>query len=145
MHLQHQSDLCHALEDGSDVAHVRDAGVGVRRGACRIQLAANDPRSARAADFGRICAVGEIERHERLEPGADRQRCDDALTVSERERGGGHRRAQVRHDDRAGEARSRERQHRPQCGPVAQVQVPVIRLAQHQIAVTCRLRSSVCQ
>ena len=132
MHLQHHADLGHARQRRVDAAHVGDAGVGVRGRTGRIELAADDACGLGARDLLGRRGVGQVQRHERLERGAGRQPCADALAVLERLARRGHRRVQVRHDDGAREARGGERQHRGQRRTVAQVHVPVVGTPQHQ-------------
>jgi len=71
-------------------------------------------------------AVGEVQRHQRLEFHAVRQRRQYALAVAERHFGGRHRRLEVRHHDRACETACAIRQHRAQIVAVAQMQMPVV-------------------
>jgi hypothetical protein len=73
-----------------------------------------------------IGIVGQVERHQRLELHAFRQRGQDALAVGGGGRGRGDRRLQVRHHDRARELARGMRQHAGQRRAVAQVQVPVV-------------------
>ena len=56
-----------------------------------------------AGDFGGRGIVGQVQRHQRLERQPGRHGVQDTVPVGQGLIGGGHRRAQVRHDDGAGE------------------------------------------
>ena len=99
------------------------------------------PLALRAIDFRRLGAIGQIQRHQRLELRIRRQRGEDSLAVGQRQRSGRDRRLEIGHDDGAREARRREGQHRAQCRAIPQVQMPVVGAAQVSV-LTCGARCS---
>ena len=79
-----------AREAARDARH---AGVRIRGRARRVELdAVHAARELGARDLLRRRVVGEIERHQRLEVRALRQRAEDALAVVQRLLRGAHRR-----------------------------------------------------
>ena len=127
VNLQDEAELAHASQHRLELADVGDAGVGVRGGAGRVEFEAVDQAAGlRALDFRRGGAVGQVQRHQRLELHARRQRRQDALAVGERQLRRRDRRFQIRHHDGACETRRGEGQDGAQRLAVAQMQVPVI-------------------
>ena len=139
VHLQHEPVLGHRFERGPDLLDRGHAGVGVRRRARRVELGADDEAAGlRLADLVGRRAVGQVQRHLRLECQAGRDRCEDACPIRGERGRGRHRRLQVGHHQRAAELPCREGQHGRQLRAVAQVQVPVVGPAQRQ-----RLRGGI--
>ena len=125
----HQQD--HALALGrlqhpGDLPEIGDAGVAVGGGARGIELDRRDAGRARPAHLVGRGAVGQVERHQRLERRARGQGLEDPPAVGERLLDPDDRRPEVRHDDRPRELASAVRQHRGEGGAVAQMQVPVV-------------------
>ncbi len=130
VHQERHADLFHAREHGIDLADIGDARGGIRGGVRRVELRAREYAVAEPVlEIVRIGRVGEIAGHQRRERRAGGKRRHDALAIGDRVRGGGDRRHQIRHHDRAGEMPRRERQHGRQHGAVAHMQVPVVRPA----------------
>jgi hypothetical protein len=84
----------------------------------------------RARDFFGPRHVRQVQRHERLEARAFRQRGNDAFPVLERGCRRRYRRTQVRHDDGAREAPRGIGENRAHVLAVAQVHVPVVGASQ---------------
>ena len=136
---QRHADALEGLKhrgDGADRAH---AGIRVGGGASRVQLDGGQHALAVAQlQIGRVAGFGQIGRHQRREsclrgPVSALAHCrQDPIAVGPCVRGGGDRGAQVGHHDGAGELPRRGRGHHLQQRTVAQVHVPVIRLANRQ-------------
>ena len=104
------------------------------------------PASRARRDLVRRRVVGQVQRHQRLEracPAGSAARMRSA--VVQRQRGGGHRRLQVGHDDGARELARGVRQHRAHRVAVAQVQVPVVGAGQRQRRSSCRIVAALLQ
>ena len=130
VHQKRHADLFHALEHAHDFAVVGDAEGRIGRGMRRIKLHAGEHAVAKAAlDVVGIGVVGEITGHQRLEFRALRHRRHDPLAIGDAVRRGAHRRHQVRHQNGTAEILRRKGQHRLEHFAVANVQVPVVRLA----------------
>jgi hypothetical protein len=128
VHQQRQAELLHFLQRVEAARDARHAGVRMRGRARGVELhAVHASGKLGARDLLGRRVLGQVQRHQRLEGGAVGQCAQDPLAVIERLVGGAHRRLQVRHDDRAGEAARAVGEHRSQRRPVAQVQVPVVR------------------
>ena len=131
VHLQRHADFAHAGEHVVDARDVRDAGIGIRGRAGRVELEAVDEAARLGAiHFRRLGAIGEIERHQRLERRAGGQRIEDALRYAAASAvvvTGGLRFGMM--IARANRSR-REGQHRAQRVAVPNVEVPVVRLPQ---------------
>ncbi|MCY1274369.1 hypothetical protein D9M70_229910 [compost metagenome] len=128
VHQQRQPFALHRFQRAIAAADIGHAGIAVGGGPRRVQLDAMH----KAAGLGRddllgAGVVGQVQRHQRLELHAGRQRGQDAGAVGLRLRHRGHGRLQVGHDDGACELARGIGQHRCQCRAVAQVQVPVVR------------------
>ncbi len=68
MHLQDDADFSHASQYRVDVLDVGNALVGVGGCAGGIEFESVHPAARlRAVDFRRIRAVGQIQRHQRIE------------------------------------------------------------------------------
>ncbi len=109
---------------------IGDAVRRIGRGVRRIKFHAGEQAVAKAAlDVVGIGVVGEIAGQKRLEIRALRQRRHDPLAIGHAVGRRAHRRHQVRHQDGAAEIFGGERQHRLEHFAVANMQVPVVRLA----------------
>ncbi len=109
---------------------IGDAGRRIGRGVRRIKLYAGEHAVAKAAlDVIGIAVVGEIAGDQRLEGRSRRQRRHHALAIGDAVPRGAHGRDEVRHQNGAAEVFRRVRQHRLEHFAVANVQVPVVRLA----------------
>jgi len=130
MHQERHADLFHPFQHRHDPAIVCDAGSRIRRRVGGIELDPGEHALVEAAlNLVRIGIIGEVAGHQRLELRAPRQRCQDAPAVGNGILRGGDRRDQIRHQDGATEIPRREWRHRLEHGAVAQMQVPVVRLA----------------
>jgi hypothetical protein len=127
MHQQRHPLPGHGFEHGIDAADVGDTGVRIGCGTSRIELATlhHTARLCRC-DLCRRRAIGEVQRHQRLEAAAWRQRRQDALAIGQCKGRGGDRWHQVRHHDGATELLCRMGQHCSQLRAITQVQMPVI-------------------
>jgi len=144
VHLQHQARLRHALEHRIEPPYVGDSGGGVGGSARRIELAAEHAAGGLGSrDFLHRSLVGEVDRHQRLELSARGDCGADALAIGEGGRGGGDRRDEIRHDNGARKTGRGEGQYCGERCPIPQMQVPVIRPAQHEHAH--RAPSSSCR
>jgi hypothetical protein len=133
VHLQHHADALERLQHRVDAPDVGDAVRRIGGGVRGVELAAGH-RAARETlgDVARSGGVGQVDRHQRLEVEAGRQGAQDPGAVGVRLVGGDDRRRQVGHHDRPAELARREAQHVGQHPAVAQVHVPVVRLADGQ-------------
>jgi len=130
MHQERHADLFHPFQHRHDFAIVRDTGSRIGRRIGRIELHPGEHALVETVlDVIRVGIVGEVAGHQRLELGARRQRSQDALAISDGILGSGDRWNQIRHQDGTTEIPRRERRHRLEHGAVAQMQVPVVRLA----------------
>ncbi len=130
VHQERHVDLFHALQDAHDFLIVGDAGRRIGRGIGRIKFyAGEDPLAKAALDIVGIGVVGEVARHQRLEFRARRHRRHHPLAIGDALGRGAHRRDQVRHQNGAGEILRRVGQHGFEHFAVANMQVPVVRLA----------------
>lgn len=128
VHQQGHADVLHRFERLGAAAQVGHAGIAVGGGAGRVELdAMHEAAGAGGADFLGRGVVGQVQRHQRLEARARRQRGEDALAVGASLRGGRHRRLEVGHDDRPAELARGVAHHVGERVAIAQVQVPVIR------------------
>ena len=109
-----------------EIRRAKDAGIAVGGGPGRVELERHHASVARPGDLVGRGVVGEVERHQRREVAAGRPRREDAVAVGQRLRGGGDRRAQVGHDDRAAELPRGVRHHGGHRGAIAHMQVPVV-------------------
>lgn len=133
VHLQHEPVFRHRFERGPHLVDRGHAGVGMRRGARRIELGADDKAAGfRPANLAGRGAVGQVQRHLRFKRQAGRDGRHDARAVRCQRVRGRHRRLQVRHHQRTAELPCREGHHGRELRAVAHVQVPVIRPAQGQ-------------
>ena len=131
MHQQRDIGFLHAAEDAFHPRHIGDAVGGIRRRPGRVELDRRErARSVTFDDVIAVRVVGQVTRHQR---GKIRvfghvfgQSGDNAPAVGVGFGGDPHWRAQVGHDDGAGETPGSKRQHRLQHVAVAQVQVPVV-------------------
>ena len=127
MHQQRQADALHLGQRVVGLPDVGQAGIGVGRRPRRVELHRLDEAgSGGLGHLGRRRVVGQVERHQRLETGAGRQRGDDAVAVGGGLVDGSHRRLQVGHDDGAGELGGGVGEHGSQGFAVAQVKMPVV-------------------
>ena len=127
------ADPLHDLQRALDVANVRDARRGVGGGVSRIELAGGEDALGKAAlHLARVHPVRQVAGHQGREVETGLHRRQDALAVGSCGRDRGHRRLEVRHDDGPGELTGRVVDHRGQHGVVAQVYMPVVRLAKGQ-------------
>ena len=126
VHQQRHAGALHGLQGGVGQAQVGHTGIAVGGGAGRVKLDSHHPCRLGPHDFLGWQAVGQVERHQRLEIQAVRQRREDALAVGLGLGRGGDRRLQVGHHDGAGKLPCGVGQHGGQGHAVAQVQVPVV-------------------
>ena len=81
---------------------VGQAGVGIGRRPGWIELDRLDEAGSRSlGDFSGRRVIGQVQRHERLEAGAGRQRGYDTVAVGGSLLNGGDRRLEIGHDDGA--------------------------------------------
>ena len=126
--------LGHRLERGPGLVDRRDAGVGMRRCAGRVELGADDETAGCApCGFRRAtcCPSGTASSAVRTCSPAGTAARMRARYASQRRRGR-HRRLEVRHHQRTRELPRGERQHGGQLRAVAQVQVPVVGSAKRE-------------
>ena len=145
MHQQQQAFALHRLQRGVGLADVGDAGIAVGRRAGRVQLDAprRRPRARGAISSGGVRSVRySVISGSKSAPAGSASRMRRA--VGQRQRGGGHRRLQVGHDDGARELPRGVRQHGAQRIAVAQMQVPVVGAGQRQ-RLSCRIVAALLQ
>ena len=127
MYTQYDPPFGHPFEDGVDAGDIGDTRVRVGGGAGRVELGGDHEAAVGGlVDLFGLEGVGEVQRHQRVELEAGGHRGKDALAVGGGLLDGGHRRAQVGHDDRAAEAAGGVGHHGGQGGAVAHVEVPVV-------------------
>ncbi len=127
MHQQRQPSFLHRRQHRVTLIDVRHPGVGVGRGAGGIELDGVHVRVLDGApDLVDRRVVGQVQRHQRFERHSRRQGGKDARTIVTGGGDGGHRRAQIGHDDGAGELARRMRQDGRQRFAIAQMEVPVV-------------------
>ncbi len=127
VHQQRHAAALHLFQRGVGLAQVGDARIGVGGRSRRIQFHCVDVTAGPGfADFFGAGVVGQVQRHQRFELRAGGQRSEDARAVRLRLFGGGDRRPEVGHHDRARELPRGVRQHRLHQRAVAQMQVPVV-------------------
>ena len=129
---QQQALALHHLQRRVGLADVGDARVAVGGGAGRVELERDHAGLAGPADLVGRRVVGQVERHQRLEVDACGHAGANAVAVGHRLRGGGHRRLQIGHDDRAAELARGVRHDRGHRGAVAHMQMPVVGAGQRQ-------------
>ena len=118
---------CISSSAGYALRDVGDARIGIGGRSCRIQFdRMHDAACSGTLNLLRRGVVGEIQRHQRLERGACRQRGEDARAIGARLLGGSDRWPQVGHDDGAGKLPRGIGQHGLHQQSIAQMQVPVV-------------------
>ena len=117
----------HALDHRIDPGQIAHAGVRV--GGCPggVELDGRDqPRIEARFEVVGVGGLGQVERHQRGEVTAARDRLTDAVGVGLCVGGGPHRRHEVGHDDGPAEVSGGMGEHGPHHLTVTQVQMPVI-------------------
>ena len=126
MQQQQQAFALHGLKRFVGLAQIGHAGIAIGGGASRVELGRDH-----ASIFGALDLVGgqvvcQVKRHQRLKCHACRHSALNALAIGHGLRCGGHRRAQVGHDDGTAKLRGHVGHHGLQGVAVAHMQVPVI-------------------
>jgi hypothetical protein len=117
-------------QHGHDLAIVGHAGGRICGGIGGIELHSGEHAIPKTAlDVVRVGVVGEIAGHQGLEGRAFRHSRQRALAIGDGILGGGDRRNEIGHQDGAAEMPGRIRHHSLEHGTVADVQVPVVGLA----------------
>jgi len=127
MHQQRQADFFHCGKRPIAVGNVCYPRIGVGR--CTGGVVFHGVYCAAFAamqDFRWRRVIGKVERHQRREMQALRQRSEDTGLICQRHVGRHHRWFEVGHDDSAGETPRGIRQHCPQLRTVAQVKMKVV-------------------
>ncbi len=134
MHQQRHRAALHLLERGVGLAQVGDPRVGIGGRARRVQFhCMHDAAGFCVADLNGTGVVGQVQRHQRFEIRARGQCGQDARAVGTRLFGGGDRRPEVGHHDRARKLPRAVRQDRMHQRAVAQMQVPVVGAGQDEL------------
>ncbi len=130
---QRHADALHPLEhahDVGDVGHAMRAAGGGMRG---VEFGGGKHALSMAArDFVGVGSVGQIGDDQRGEVEVGGDRGVDPVAIGAAFLGGGHRRRQIGHDDRAGELARGVARDMGQHRAVAQVNVPVVGAADRQ-------------
>jgi hypothetical protein len=130
MDQKRNTDLLHSLENTPDFPEVGDTGRGIRGGVGGIKLHAGEyPVPESLLDIVGVGVIGQVAGHQRLEGAVFRQRFHDALAISPCIRGCRDRRHQIGHHDRPPEFFRGMGNGRLQHVAIADMQVPIVRLA----------------
>ena len=131
MDQQRHADFRHPLQHASDLQDIGDTEMGIGGGPRGIELG-RDPGTRLIPGLDRvgIGIVGQVQRHQRLEPGTCRQGSQDAGAIGVGGLGCGDGRRQVRHDDSAGELPRGITRDRLQHRAIAEMDMPVVGSAQ---------------
>ena len=127
MQQQRNIVLLHRLDHRIDPGKLAHAILRIGRRTGRVVLDRKDAATGLGPrDLLDRRRFGQVQGHQRLEAPAAGQAVEDALPVGFGLGHGGHRRLQVRHHDRPGEAARAMADDRGQRRAVAQVQMPVV-------------------
>jgi hypothetical protein len=134
MHQERHARLLHRFEHTVAARDIGHPGIGVGGCAGGIVLhCVHEAARTRARYLVGRRVVGQVERHQGLERHTGRQRRQDARSVLSRHDRCRDRWPQIRHDDRAGKARSRVRQYGAHRIAVAQMQVHIVGSGNRQL------------
>ena len=115
------------------IGDIGDALRGIGGGACGIELGRGKHAVGMpCGEIVRIALIGQIGGHQWSEIHARGHRGKDPLAIGRSERGGGNRRRQIGHDNRAGELPRGLRDHGAHGVTIAEMQMPVVGAADCQ-------------
>jgi len=139
VHQQGHADLFHARENPVHLGNAGYAGIGVGRRAGRIQLdTVDEPAGPRTIDLPRRRGIRQVQRQQRLEARAGRQRRQDSFAICARRGRRVDRRLKIGHRDGPPEPLRGKLHHRGERRAVAKMHVPIVGRRSFRVFICAR-------